>query len=99
MSETLTNNKILQHITEPRMWRVLILNDDESPMEFVVSVLKEIFHKNRIDAEKIMRLAHTTGKAVCGIYVKEIAETKLMQVHDQAKAKRYPLQARMEEDV
>ena len=69
----------------PSMYRVLILNDDYTPMEFVVYVLEQYFHKSREEATRIMLHVHQTGVGVCGVYTYEVAETKVAQVIDTAR--------------
>jgi ATP-dependent Clp protease adaptor protein ClpS len=81
----------------PKQYKVILLNDDYTSMDFVVAVLMGIFHKNYKEAEVIMLLIHETGRAVCGIYSFEIAETKVAQVHQLARQEGFPLKAIMEE--
>jgi ATP-dependent Clp protease adaptor protein ClpS len=85
-------------IEEPRMFKVILHNDDYTSMVFVVDVLTTIFHKSEADAERIMFHIHETGKAVCGIYSFEIAQTKAQQVKQKAKQNEFPLLATIEED-
>ena len=82
----------------PSMYRVLILNDDYTPMEFVVYVLEQYFHKSREEATQIMLHVHQTGVGVCGVYTYEVAETKVAQVIDTARRHQHPLQCTMEKD-
>jgi ATP-dependent Clp protease adaptor protein ClpS len=82
----------------PSMYRVLILNDDYTPMEFVVYVLEQYFHKSREEATQIMLHVHQTGVGVCGVYTYEVAETKVAQVIDTARRNQHPLQCTMEKD-
>ena len=82
----------------PSMYRVLILNDDYTPMEFVVYVLEQYFHKSREEATQIMLHVHQTGVGICGIYTYEVAETKVAQVIDTARRHPPPLQCTMEKD-
>ncbi|MFN7264823.1 MAG: ATP-dependent Clp protease adapter ClpS [Phenylobacterium sp.] len=82
----------------PSMYRVLILNDDYTPMEFVVYVLEQYFHKSREEATRIMLHVHQTGVGVCGVYTSEVAETKVAQVIDTARRHQHPLQCTMEKD-
>lgn len=81
---------------KPSMYRVLMLNDDYTPMEFVVSVLVGIFNKSAEDATQIMLNVHQNGVGICGIYTYEIAETKVTQVMDAARRAQHPLQCTME---
>jgi len=80
----------------PSMYRVLLLNDDYTPMEFVVGVLCTFFHKTLEDAERIMWQVHTNGVGECGIYTYEVADTKVTQVMDHARKHQHPLQCVME---
>jgi len=84
-------------LAEPTKYKVLLHNDDYSTMDFVVDILVNVFHKNIIQAEEIMTAIHKSGKAVCGIYTFEIAETKVYQVKELAKSNGFPLLATMEE--
>ena len=86
-------------IEEPKMFKVFLHNDDYTSMVFVVEVLTGIFHKTNTEAEKIMLHIHETGKAVCGLYSFEIAQTKAQQVKQRAKQNEFPLLATIEEDV
>jgi len=81
---------------KPSMYRVLLLNDDYTPMEFVVHVLGRYFNKDQQEATQIMLHVHQKGIGVCGIYPFEIAETKVMQVTDLARKNQHPLQCTME---
>ena len=80
----------------PSLYRVLILNDDYTPMEFVVIVLERFFQKGREDATRIMLHVHQHGVGECGIYTYEVAETKVTQVMDFARKHQHPLQCVME---
>ncbi|MCB1495751.1 MAG: ATP-dependent Clp protease adapter ClpS [Bauldia sp.] len=80
----------------PSLYRVLILNDDYTPMEFVVHVLERFFQKGREEATQIMLHVHQHGVGECGIYTFEIAETKVTQVMDFARKNQHPLQCVME---
>ena len=83
---------------KPAMYKVIILNDDYTPMEFVVHVLEKFFNKNRQEATDIMMHVHRKGVGICGIYTYEIAETKVTQVMDFARANEQPLQCTMEKE-
>lgn len=76
---------------KPPMYKVVMLNDDYTPMEFVVHVLESFFNMNREQATKIMLQVHTEGKAVCGIFTRDIAETKAEQVNQCSKDNEHPL--------
>ena len=80
----------------PSLYRVLILNDDYTPMEFVVHVLERFFQKGREEATQIMLHVHQHGVGECGIYTYEVAETKVTQVMDFARRNQHPLQCVME---
>ena len=83
-------------LAEPTKYKVLLHNDDYSTMDFVVDILVNVFRKNIIQAEEIMITIHKLGRAVCGIYTFEIAETKVYQVKELAKSNGFPLLATME---
>jgi len=85
-------------IAEPGRWKVLLLNDDYSTMEFVVEILMQVFKKNHDQAMQIMLEVHKNGKGLCGIYSHEIAEAKIVIVSSMAKQQGYPLRAVMEEE-
>ncbi len=80
------------------MYKVLLLNDDYTPMEFVVDVLERFFSKPNEEAVRIMLHVHQKGVGVCGIYTYEIAETKVTQVVDYARKNQHPLQCTLEKD-
>jgi ATP-dependent Clp protease adaptor protein ClpS len=83
---------------KPHLYKVLLLNDDYTPMEFVVHVLEKYFNKGREDATRIMYQVHQKGAGVCGVYTFEVAETKVAQVMDFARQHQHPLQCRMEKE-
>ena len=83
---------------KPSMYKVLMLNDDYTPMEFVVDVLQNIFQKNREEATQIMLHVHQKGVGVCGVYTYEIAETKVTQTVDYARKNQHPLQCTLEKE-
>ena len=76
---------------EPFFYRVVMMNDDYTPMDFVVHILKTIFRKSEQDALQLMMVVHKAGKAIVGRYTFEIAETKVKQVHNRARQFEYPL--------
>ena len=82
----------------PSLYKVLLLNDDYTPMEFVVLVLQRFFGKSAEDATRIMLQVHQKGVGVCGIYTYEIAETKVAQVIEFARQHQHPLQCTMEKE-
>lgn len=83
---------------KPSMYKVLLLNDDYTPMEFVVLVLETFFNKSREDATRIMLHVHKKGVGLCGVYTFEVAETKVMQVLNAARQAQHPLQCTMEKE-
>jgi ATP-dependent Clp protease adaptor protein ClpS len=84
-------------IKRPPLFRVILLNDDYTPMEFVVSVLESVFGLDRTTATRIMLEVHHQGKGICGVYTYEIAETKVAQVMGLAQQHQHPLLCTMEE--
>ena len=84
-------------LKRPPLYRVILLNDDYTPMEFVVQVLEKIFSLDRPTATRIMLEVHTKGKGVCGVYTYEIAEAKVAQVTGLAQQHQHPLLCTMEE--
>lgn len=85
-------------VREPKRYKVLLHNDDYTTMEFVVGILTHIFRKTYDEAVAIMLNVHEKGIGVCGIYTEEIAETKVSQVHTEARKAGYPLRCSMEEE-
>ncbi len=85
-------------IREPRLYKVMLLNDDYTSMDFVTMILMEVFHQNSQKANAIMYKIHEEGSGLCGVYTYEIAETKIAQVHALAKEHQFPLRATMEEE-
>lgn len=85
-------------LKRPRLYKVLLLNDDYTPMEFVVAVLQQIFSKHREDAVRIMLHVHTKGMGVCGVFTREIAEAKVNQVMNFSQKNQHPLQCTLELD-
>ena len=83
---------------KPSMYKVLMLNDDYTPMEFVVHILERFFNKNRQEATRIMLHVHRRGVGICGVYTYEVAETKVTQVMDFARQHQHPLQCTLEKD-
>ena len=82
----------------PNLYRVLLLNDDYTPMEFVVHVIERFFNKNREEATHIMLHVHQNGVGECGIFTYEVAETKVTRVMDTARKNQHPLQCVMEKE-
>ncbi|WP_086470827.1 ATP-dependent Clp protease adapter ClpS [Devosia lucknowensis] len=94
--ETGTVTKTRPKTKRPNLYRVLLLNDDYTPMEFVVLVLQDVFNKSREDAMQIMLHVHQKGVGECGVYPYEVAETKVTRVMDTARKNQHPLQCVME---
>lgn len=84
-------------LKRPPLYKVILLNDDYTPMEFVVQVLEVFFAMNREKATQIMLHVHTRGMGVCGVFTREIAETKVVQVNDYSRTHQHPLLCTMEE--
>lgn len=93
-----TVERIKPALQKPRMYKVIMLNDDYTPMEFVVHVLEHYFHMNREVATRVMLTVHTQGKAVCGIYTRDIAETKAELINEYARESQHPLLCQIEPD-
>ena len=85
-------------VAPPPLYSVLLLNDDYTPMDFVVEVLELFFGMNREAATKVMLTVHTEGRAVCGLFTRDIAETKAMQVNQYARDSQHPLLCEIEKD-
>ena len=84
-------------LQKPPLYRVILMNDDYTPMEFVVEVLQSVFGMERNNATRVMLEVHTKGKGVCGVFTYEIAETKVAQVTSIAEQQQHPLLCTMEE--
>jgi ATP-dependent Clp protease adaptor protein ClpS len=85
-------------VARPPRFKVILYNDDYTPMEFVVAVLEQIFGKGPSEATAIMLAIHNSGMGVAGVYVQEVAETKVVQVHGAAEQRGYPLRAGTEKE-
>lgn len=85
-----------QRVQPPRMYQVVMLNDDFTPMEFVIAVLQELFGKDRESATQIMLKIHLDGRGVCGVFSRDVASTKVEQVLQAAQESGHPLQATSE---
>ena len=95
-NDSLIKTQTKEKLKKPSLYKVLILNDDYTPMEFVVYLLKSFFNKSNEEATKIMLHVHQNGIGVCGIFSYEIAETKVIQVLDTSRKNNLPLQCTME---
>lgn len=102
MSISNTDNDIIQEIDvefkSPKLWKIIIHNDNYTPMDFVVAVLKQIFNKNAEEATSLMMTVHNSGKALVGTYTKEVAETKVLMVTSAATTYEFPLLTTMEQE-
>ncbi len=85
-------------VAQPPMWRVVLLNDDYTPMDFVVQLLESIFDKSPAEAYRIMMQVHVDGRGVCGVYPFDVAETRVAATDDLAQSAGYPLKAVMERE-
>jgi ATP-dependent Clp protease adaptor protein ClpS len=92
------DEKIKQKLEEPKRWKVVLLNDDSTPMEFVVGVLTEIFKHTQETAKSITLEIHTQGSGIAGVYSFEIAEAKAVEATQLARGNGFPLQIKMEEE-
>lgn len=95
-SNTGVVTKTRSKTAKPSMYRVLLLNDDYTPMEFVVLVLERFFHMQREEAAQVMLHVHQRGVGTCGVYTYEVAESKVTQVTEYARKHQHPLQCTME---
>jgi ATP-dependent Clp protease adaptor protein ClpS len=92
------DEKIKIRAVEPKRWKVILLNDDSTPMEFVIALLIEIFKHTEEAAGDIMLQVHETGSGVAGVYSFEIAEAKAVEATNQARTNGHPLQIKLEEE-
>ena len=97
ISDGLALQEARPKLKKPHMYRVVLLNDDYTPMDFVVEVLQSIFSMPHEKATQVMLHVHTKGKGVCGVFSFEIAETKVIEVNDYSRQNEHPLQCSMEE--
>ena len=94
--ETASREKL--RITRPKLYKVILLNDDYTTMDFVISILESIFRKSPAEAVQIMLHVHQRGRGICGIFTKQVAETKVSQVTRRAETEGHPLQCVMESE-
>jgi len=92
------DEKIKVVVSQPKRWKVILLNDDTTPMEFVISILIEIFKHTHESAHDVMLTVHETGSGIAGIYSFEIAEAKAVEATSQSRTNGYPLQIKLEEE-
>jgi ATP-dependent Clp protease adaptor protein ClpS len=92
------DEKVKVTVSEPKRWKVILLNDDVTPMEFVIAVLTEIFRHNPDTARDVMLQVHQTGSGIAGIYSFEIAEAKAVEATNLARTNNHPLQIKLEEE-
>lgn len=92
------DEKVRVKVSEPKLWKVIFLNDDHTPMEFVTAILIDIFKHSIDSAKRIMLQVHETGSGVAGVYSFETAETKAVEATNSARTAGYPLQIKMEEE-
>lgn len=97
-SGTALVERVKPRLRKPRLYRVVMMNDDYTPMEFVVHVLENFFNMNREMATRVMLRVHTEGKAVCGVYTRDIAETKAEQINQYSLENEHPLLCQIEPD-
>ncbi|NCB38248.1 MAG: ATP-dependent Clp protease adapter ClpS [Erysipelotrichia bacterium] len=90
--------KTRQKTTKPSMYKVFLLNDDYTTMEFVVEILETVFGRSKVDSTSIMLHVHRNGKGLAGVFTREIAETKIAQVHAAARESGFPLKCDMEKE-
>ena len=92
------DEKIKIRVEEPKRWKVILLNDDSTPMDFVISMLMEVFKHSVDTAKEVMLEVHETGSGIAGIYSFEIAEAKAVETTNQARTNGHPLQIKLEEE-
>ncbi len=92
------DEKIKVKVTEPKNWKVILLNDDTTPMDFVISILIDIFKHTVESSKEITIQVHETGSGIAGVYSFEIAEAKAVEATTQARANGFPLQLKLEEE-
>jgi len=95
--DTVLLEEVRPKLKKPPLFKVVLINDDYTPMEFVVQILESIFNHDREQATQIMLHVHKLGKGVCGVFTRDIAETKVIQVNNYARENKHPLMCEMEE--
>jgi ATP-dependent Clp protease adaptor protein ClpS len=96
VTHEISETKVSSEVKMPRKYRVVLLNDDYTPMDFVVEVLKHFFHLQEELAIQVMLQVHIQGKGVCGVFTRDIAETKIALVNEYARMNQHPLLSSME---
>lgn len=94
--QEVTESRVKTEIKVPRKYKVVLLNDDYTPMDFVVDVLKHFFHLSEEIAVQVMLQVHIQGKGICGVFTRDIAETKVALVNEYSKLNQHPLLSTME---
>ena len=97
-ADVVLDRKVKQKIKEPKQWKVLLLNDDHTPMDFVVGLLTEVFRRTSDESKNIMLQVHNEGSGVAGVYPFEIAESKSVEATAISRANGFPLQIKIEEE-
>jgi ATP-dependent Clp protease adaptor protein ClpS len=97
LTDIVLDEKIKQKFEEPKLWKVVLLNDDHTPIDFVVGILTEIFKHTQETAKAITIQIHTEGSGIAGVYSYEIAEVKAVEATNLARSNGFPLQIKMEE--
>jgi ATP-dependent Clp protease adaptor protein ClpS len=97
LDESVAVDESRPELKPPRQFKVVLMNDDYTPMEFVVEVLENFFGMDREKATRVMLHVHTRGKGVCGVFSRDVAETKVAQVNEYARHHQHPLLCAMEE--
>jgi ATP-dependent Clp protease adaptor protein ClpS len=97
LTDIVLDEKIKQKFEEPKLWKVVLLNDDHTPIDFVIGILTEIFKHTQETAKAITIQIHTEGSGIAGVYSYEIAEVKAVEATNLARSNGFPLQIKMEE--
>lgn len=95
-AQTVTEKRV--EVKKPSLYKVFLINDDFTPMEFVIFLLETVFHKSHEEATRLMLDVHTKGQGLCGVYPYDIARTKVFQVKELARKEEHPLECIMEQD-
>lgn len=100
LTETIEQERaeVLPELAVPKKYKVVLLNDDYTPMDFVVEVLKRFFYLNEEVATQVMLQVHFAGRGVCGVYTRDVAETKVVLVNNFSRANQHPLLCSMEQE-